>query len=154
MLDDKIKDEIRAEIGKHKDAQAACLEVLKIVQRHNRWVSDDNVREIAAITGLTEEEIDSLATCYTMIFRRPVGRNVILLCDSVTCWIMGYEKIREYLFMRLGVVFGQTTTDERFTVLPVACLGTCDKAPAMMVNSQLYTNLSTEAIDEILEQYK
>ena len=83
-----------------------------------------------------------------------MGENVILLCDSVSCWIMGYEDIRSHLKERLGVELGETTADGKFTLLPMACLGTCDRAPAMMVGGDLHRNLDNEKVDEILGRYR
>ena len=79
---------------------------------------------------MTPEELDGVATFYNLVFRRPVGRHVALICDSVSCWIMGYEKLRQGLTSRLNVSLGETTADNRFTVLPIVCLGVCDHAPA------------------------
>jgi len=79
---------------------------------------------------------------------------VILVCDSVTCWIMGYETIQEHLSKRLGVALGQTTADGRFTLLPIQCLGACDRAPAMMIDDELFTDLGPQEIENILERYK
>jgi NADH-quinone oxidoreductase subunit E len=79
---------------------------------------------------------------------------VILLCDSISCYVMGYKKIYDHLQEHLHIKFGETTSDNRFTLLPNACLGTCDHAPAMMINNELYRNLSIEKLDEILEEYK
>ncbi len=73
--------------------KAAGIEALKIVQEHRRWVSDESLREVAAYMRMSPEELDSVATFYNMIFRRPVGRHVILVCDSISCWVMGYENI-------------------------------------------------------------
>ena len=103
---------------------------------------------------MTPEELDSVATFYNLLFRRPVGRHVILLCDSVSCWIVGSEQLGEYLTSRLGIGLGETTEDGRFTLLPVACLGTCDHAPAMMVGDDLYRDLEPASLDEILSQYE
>jgi NADH-quinone oxidoreductase subunit E len=102
---------------------------------------------------MTPDELDSVATFYNLIFRKPVGRHVILVCDSVSCWIMGYERLRERLTARLGIRPGDTTADGRFTLLPIVCLGTCDHAPAMMIDEDLYRDIDPAAIDAILEQY-
>ena len=98
-------------------------------------------------------ELDNVATFYNLIYRKPVGENVILLCDSISCWLMGYEGIRDHLQERLGIQYGQTTSDGKFTLLPMVCLGTCDHAPAMMVGEELYRDLSPEKVDQILEKY-
>jgi NADH-quinone oxidoreductase subunit E len=153
MLTDQEKKEIQQELGKYAQKRAAGPEALKIVQRHRGWVSDENLGDVASFLDMTEEELDSVATCYNLIFRRPVGRHVILICDSVACWIMGYEDLFDHLKQRLGIGLGQTTSDGRFTLLPVACLGACDKAPAMMIDEKLYVNLSISKLDEIIELY-
>jgi len=78
----------------------------------------------------------------------------VMLCNSVSCWILGYERMREHLTKRLGIEFGETTPDNRFTLLPIVCLGACDHAPAMLVDNELHTDLGPDRIDEALEAYK
>jgi NADH-quinone oxidoreductase subunit E len=140
------------ELVPHK--KAACIEALKVVQQHRRWVSDDTLKEVAAYMEMSPAELDSVATFYNLIFRKPIGRHVILVCDSISCWVMGYEDIRHLLSAKLGIDFGETTSDERFTLLPNPCLGTCDCAPALMIDNDLYRNLKPEELDEILSKYK
>jgi NADH-quinone oxidoreductase subunit E len=134
--------------------KAAGIEALKIVQEHRRWVSDESLRDVAAYMKMSAEELDSVATFYNMIFRRPVGRHVILVCDSISCWVMGYENILAHLTSHLGIKLGQTTKDDRFTLLPNCCLGTCDRAPALMIDNDLYRDLTTDQLDDILAKYK
>lgn len=153
MLTDEEKKEIDAEVRKYLTRRAAGPEALKIVQGHRGWVSDESLSDVARYLDITDEELDSVATCYNFIFRKPVGRHIIVVCDSVTCWIMGYEGVHAHLERRLGIQPGQTTGDGRFTLLPGACLGACDKAPVMMVDDQLYVELSATKIDEILDRY-
>jgi NADH-quinone oxidoreductase subunit E len=154
LLTDQLKAEIRAEMTRCGHAHAACLDALHIVSDHYGWVSDDLLGELADFLGMTPEELDSAATFYNHVYRRPVGRNVILVCDSVTCWIMGYEEILSRLTSRLGINIGETTKDGRFTILPIQCLGVCEQAPAIMVNHDLHTNLSPARVDAILELYR
>jgi len=103
---------------------------------------------------MTPAELDAVATFYSLIFRKPVGKHVILVCDSVSCWVMGYDKTMDHLTSRLGIRLNETSADGQFTLLPVACLGACDRAPAMMIDEMLYTDLSPEKIDEVLEEYR
>lgn len=153
-----ISNEARQEIEKmfhhlpHK--RAACIEALKVVQKYNRWVSDDALVELAEILEMGVDEIDSVATFYNIIFRKPVGRHVIFLCNSVSCWIMGYEEIRNALKEKLQIDFGQSTKDDRFTFLPIPCLGTCDHAPALIIDKDLYRDLKPDQLDEILSKYE
>jgi len=124
------------------------------VQRHRGWVSDESVRDIAELLEMSPADLDGVATFYNLIFRKPVGRHVVMLCNSVSCWILGYERMREHLISQLGIQFGETTPDDRFTLLPIVCLGACDHAPAMLVDNELHTDLSPDRIDEVLEAYK
>jgi NADH-quinone oxidoreductase subunit E len=154
VLSAEERKEIEVEQAHYPNGQAACIEALMIVQRHRGWVSDEAVRDIAAFLGMTPDEVDGVATFYNLVFRRPVGRHVIKICDSVSCWIMGYEAMRDHLEARLGIRFGETTSDGRFTLLPIVCLGVCDHAPAMMIGDDLYTGLTPERIDAILERHR
>jgi len=153
VLDDRERHEIEAEIAKYPVKQAAAPEALKIVQKYRGWVSDEALGDVARFLGMTEDELDSVATSYNLIFRKPVGRHVILMCDSVSCWLMGHERMYERVRQRLGIVFGQTTPDRRFTLLPISCAGACDKAPVMIVDETLYVQLDSSKIDAILEEY-
>jgi NADH-quinone oxidoreductase subunit E len=153
MLTAEEKKEIEAEFPRYEQKRAACVEALKIVQRHRGWVSDETLIAVAEFLEMTPAELDAVATFYNLIFRKPVGKHVILVCDSVSCWIMGYERILQYLQERLGIVLGETTADGVFTLLPIVCLGACDQAPAMMIDDELYGNLDPAKIDEILANY-
>jgi NADH-quinone oxidoreductase subunit E len=154
VLTEEERKEIEHELTLFPYSQAACVEALKIVQRRRGWVSDENIKDIAAILGMTPEELDGVATFYNLIYRRPVGRHVILMCDSISCWIMGYDRVRTCAKQALGIAPGETTADGRFTLLPVPCLGTCDKAPAMMVGDDLHTDVAPGKFEAVLEPYK
>lgn len=153
MLTAEEIHEINEEIGMYPYKQAACIEALKVVQNHRRWVSDENIQDLAQLLEMSAEEIDSVATFYNLIYRKPVGKYVILLCDSVSCYIMGYETVLSFIEKKLGIKMGETTSDDRFTLLPVPCLGTCDHAPAMMVGPDLHRDLTQEKLDQILDSY-
>ena len=154
MLTEEEQKEILEEVKHYPYPAVACIDALKIVQHHRGWVSDESIKDIARILMMSNEEVDGVATFYSRIYRKPVGRNIILLCDSVSCMIMGYESIYDYLTKKLGIRFGETTSDGRFTLLPISCLGDCDHAPAMMINDDHYNNLTIEILDEILAKYQ
>ena len=154
VISNEARQEIESLFHHLPHKQAACIDALKVVQRYNRWVSDEALNELAPILEMSPHEIDSVATFYNIIFRRPVGRHVIFLCNSVSCYIMGYDKIHEAIKQKLGIDFGQTTPDDRFTFLPIPCLGTCDHAPALLVDEDLHRDLTPEQLDEILAKYE
>ncbi|MEK6780897.1 MAG: NADH-quinone oxidoreductase subunit NuoE [Bacteroidota bacterium] len=154
MLTQEEKHEIEHAIELVPYKKAASVEALKIVQEHRRWVSDESLRDVAKLLDMSPEELDSVATFYNLIFRKEVGKHVILVCDSISCWVMGYENLRDELFNRLGIKYGETTADGQFTVLPNCCLGTCDCAPALMIDNDLYRNVTIAQLDEILLKYR
>lgn len=153
MLTDEERREIEEELKRFTHKQAACVEALKIVQKHRGWVSDE-IGGIAELLGMTPDELDAVATFYSFIFRRPVGKHIILICDSISCWVMGYDLVREHLQKKLGISPGETSADGQFTLLPASCLGVCDHAPAMMIDDELYLDLTPHKIDSILEGYR
>jgi NADH-quinone oxidoreductase subunit E len=154
MLNEKEMQEINAELANCVTKQSASVEALNIVQRHRGWVSDDAMKDVAAVLDMTADELDAVATFYSFIFRKPVGRHVILVCDSISCWVMGYNPLIARIMKKLGIGFGETTGDKRFTLLPISCLGACDRAPAMMVDEDLYGPVTPEIMNSILERYK
>src|SRR3546814_400599 len=154
MLSEIEKEQIDHEVAAVPVKEAAGIEALKIIQRHRGWVSDESLREVAVYLKMSPEELDSVATFYNLIFRQPVGRHIILLCDSISCWVMGYEQLRMQLQQKLGIGFGQTTADGCFTLLPNPCLGTCDHAPALMIDGDLYKDVTKDQVDGILGKYQ
>jgi len=154
MLTDDIKKEIESHIHEPQHRAAACTEALRIVQRHKGWIDDESIRDVAEYLGMTPHELDSVATFFNLIHRRPVGRHVIRLCASVSCWVMGYDPLRDGLLKHLGVAMGETTSDGRFTVVPNQCLGCCDRAPALMINRDLHRDVNVSELPALLERYR
>jgi NADH-quinone oxidoreductase subunit E len=154
MLSEQERHEIDAEIRMLPHKRMAVIEALKVVQRRKGWCSDDEVRDVAEYLAMSPAQVDSIATFYAAIYRRPVGRHVILICDSVSCWVTGYHGVLDHLKARLGIDLGQTTADGRFTLIPNACLGVCEIAPAMMVDEDVHGNLTPGKVDEILARYE
>ena len=143
--------EIEREIQHLPDRQSAAIDALKIVQVHRGWISDNSLAAIAQLLGMSVDELDGIATFYNLIYRQPVGENVILFCDSVSCWLMDGEKVCKKLSEKLEIEFGQTSADDKYTLLPVTCLGDCDHAPAMMVGDELHHDLTVDNLDEHLK---
>jgi NADH-quinone oxidoreductase subunit E len=146
--------EIEHEMTLYPDKKAVGLEALKIVQKHQGWVSDESMFAISKYLDIPVSELEGVATFFNLVYRQPVGRNVILFCASVSCWIMGCEDVLGHLKQRLNIDYGETSADDAFTLLPVPCLGDCDRAPVMMVGKDLHRNLTNEKIDQIIEQYQ
>ncbi|MDN3556069.1 NADH-quinone oxidoreductase subunit NuoE [Halomonas maura] len=153
VLDAADRRAMRRERDHYEQPQAACIEALKIVQRRHGWVPDGAIPAIAEALGIGVAEVEGVATFYSLIFRRPVGRHVILVCDSSSCFLCGFAELRAALEERLSIGLGQTTADGRFTLLPVCCLGACDGAPALMIDDDTFGPLVPDDLDDLLEAY-
>ena len=152
LSDAEIK-EIEEEISHLPDRESAAIDALLIVQKHRGWISDASLYAIAKLLEMPAAELDGIATFYNLIFRQPVGKHVVMVCDSVSCYVMGADTLAKQVQDKLGVKFGQTTPDNRFTLLPIVCLGACDKAPTMMIDQDLIGDVSESKLDSIFEAY-
>ena len=141
---------IESEISHLPNRASAAIDALKIVQVYRGWISDESLNAIAKLLGMSAEKLDGIATFYNLIYRQPVGEKVILYCDSVSCWLMDGEKVCSKIKQKLNVDYGETTADNKYTLLPVTCLGDCDHAPAMMVGDELHHDLTIDNIEEHL----
>jgi NADH-quinone oxidoreductase subunit E len=150
MLTQEEREEIEAELTHYPTRQAVCIDAMLTVQRRRGWVSDEALKDIGDLLGMTTTDLDGVATFYNLIRRKPVGKHVAMVCDSVSCWIMGCEQLQEHLCRKLNVPIGGTTEDGRFTLLPIVCLGACDRAPAMLVDGELHTDLDPQRADDVL----
>lgn len=144
---------IRHEMEHYEDPRAATIEALKIVQNHRGWVADGAVEAIARVIGIGGAEVEGVATFYNMIFRRPVGRHVIKVCDSISCFLTGYEELRAEISRQTGLDWGGTTADGRFTLLPVCCLGNCDRGPTLMIDDDTHGPVAPAEVTALLESY-
>ena len=141
---------IEHEVSIMQNREAAGIEALKVVQQHRGWISDDSLIAIAQCLNISSAQLEGVATFYNLIYRQKVGLYVIHLCDSISCHLLAYEDILQAIKSHLGIDYGQTTPDGQFTLLSNACLGNCDKSPAMMINNKHYHSLTPESVIAIL----
>ena len=151
MLQEAVKTELERRIAEAEHPKELVVDVMMACQEAFGYLSDEAVAIAAGMLDMTPLEIEELATFYNYIYREPVGRYVIHVCDSVICWMEGYLSLRDYLCRKLDIEVGGTTPDGRFTLLPACCLGYCDRAPAMMINKTVYGLLTPEKIDEVID---
>lgn len=145
---------IKEHIHHYPQPRAAVLDALKLVQKRNGWVNDAQVHAIANMLDISPSDVEGVATFFNRVYRRPVGRHVILICDSVACYLNGYEDLAQAFRDRLGIDFGQTTPDGRFTLLPICCLGNCDKGASVLVDEDTYGPVRPDEVALLLEQYQ
>ena len=154
MLHETLLESLQKEIAKVEHPRELAVDIMVALQNHYGYLTDGALEEGARLLDMTTLELEELATFYDFIYREPVGRYVIHVCDGVVCWMNGYESVVNYLSEKLGIHIGETTGDGLFTILPTACIGYCDLSPAMLINRKAYGPLTPERIDEILQRLK
>ena len=152
MIPEPLKTELQTRITHAVTNREAAVDVLKSLQAHYGWLTDEAMAEASELLGLTPLQLEELATFYEMLYRRPVGKRVIHVCDSISCWAMGGESLLQQLASHLGIAVGETTGEGMFTLLPCCCLGNCGESPTMMVGDNIYGQLTLEKALEILQR--
>ena len=154
MLPKALEESLLGKIAFADHPRELLVDIMLELQGHYGYLSDEAIEEAAGLLGMSPLEIEEVATFYTFLYREPVGKYVIHVCDSVICWMDGYESIKDYLCKKLDIDLGGTTADGLFTLLPVCCIGYCDRSPAMLINRKVYGHLTPQKIDEILEKLR
>jgi len=152
MLSDELKRKLAKMIADAESPREKAVDVMFEIQEVHGWMSDEAMVEAAALLEMSPLELDELATFYDSIYRSPVGKYVIHVCDSAMCWLDGHRKVIDYISARANVPMGGTSPDGLFSLLPVCCIGYCDRAPAMMINKRVYGELTPDKIDRILDK--
>jgi NADH-quinone oxidoreductase subunit E len=154
MIPEPLRNELNHRVATAVTNREAAVDVMKELQLHYGWLTDEAVQEASEILGLSPLQVDELATFYEMIYRRPVGRHVIHVCDSISCWSMGGETLLQHFEGLLGISVGGTSFDGMFTLLPCCCLGNCGNAPAVMVAEQQFGPVSLEKAEAMLAELR
>jgi NADH-quinone oxidoreductase E subunit len=154
MLSEKTILDINQIKGRYHDARSSLLPVLYVVQREHGWLSPDAVKTVGDLLNVPKATVKGVSTFYSMFRHKPMGRHLIQFCTNVACMIMGAERLVDILKSRYGLEPNSTTEDGRFSLVIMECIGACGTAPAMLVDTDFYDNLTEERIVNILEKYK
>ena len=136
--------------------KSAIIESLLILQHHNSgYITKEMMHELADYLSVSEIEIFEVATFYTMINTKPIGKNIIAVCNNVSCMLRGSDQILSHIEKKLNIKVGQSTADNKFYLKDeVECLAACNGAPMMQINHKNYENISIEQVDKIIENLK
>jgi NADH-quinone oxidoreductase subunit E len=154
MIPEELKKSLQKHIASIDHPRELVVDVMFAVQDYYGYLNDEAVEEVAELLDMSPVEVEQLATFYTFIYREPVGKYVIHVCDSLVCWMEGHEFLLDHLTGKLGITLGETTPDGMFSLLPVCCIGYCDRAPAIMINKKVYGPLTIDTLDDILERLR
>lgn len=133
------------------EPRAAVIEALHAAQDELGWLDQPTLDAVADYLGLEPIKVYEAATFYDMFNREPVGRHHIRVCTNISCWLCESDAVTDRLRERLGIDFGETTADGRFTLTEVECLGACGGAPVIWIGRTYYENATPERVDEILD---
>ncbi len=153
-LSEKTLEEIDEVIARYPARQSALLPALWLAQKEQGFCSLEAQEQIAEKIGVSPAFVSGVVSFYTMYHTRPVGRHVIDVCTTVSCWLRGGDDLVRHLEEKLGIKTGETTSDGRFTLRTVECLGSCGTAPMCQVGDDYHEDLTLEKLDAVLEKLK
>jgi NADH-quinone oxidoreductase subunit E len=131
--------------------KSAILYALFIAQRQQGHITGNAMRHVAEVIGCTPADVEDVVTYYVMFFTRPVGKYVVQVCRTLSCGLMGAERVTEELSNALGIKPGETDAAREFTLLEVECLGACDKAPVVCVNDAWHECQSPDGVRALVD---
>ena len=153
MISEQAKQRMRALAARYPVARSAVMPSLYIAQEEEGYVTPAALQAVAEALNMTTDDVESVATFYTMYYQRPPGQKVIKVCNSISCYLRNCDVLVEHLEQRLGIRRGETTPDGKYTLMTVECLASCGTAPVMQVNNEFVENLSVEKVDALMNQW-
>jgi NADH-quinone oxidoreductase subunit E len=150
VLNDELRSTAERIIAKYPNKRSAVLPLLFLVQSVEGYVTEDGMRELADLLGLTPAEVLATSSFYTMLKKRPQGEYLISVCRNISCTHLGARKVFAALEEELGIETGEVTDDGRFMLESAECLATCDGAPSMQINYEDFYKVSPEEAVEIV----
>ena|SRR5579859_7024232 len=154
MIREEARQRMREVAAKYPSARSATLPALHIAQEEEGYISPEGVAAVAETLGLRDDEVDSVVSFYSMYFKKPVGRHVIKVCTSISCYLRESDALLAHLEERLGIHAGETTTDGAFTLLPMECLASCGTAPVLQVNDEFVEHVSLADADALVQRLR
>ncbi len=151
MLSETACRQIQALMAMYPRKRSALIPALELAQKEAGHISAEIVGEIAQMFSLSPNEVNEVASFYTMLYQKPVGKYVLQVCTNISCLLCDAEEIMEHLTQRLGIRPGETTPDKKFTLIEVECLGSCGTSPVVQINDRYYENLTPQKLDQILD---
>lgn len=151
LLTDESIERIRQYLARYPDSRSALLPALHVAQNQLGWLSREAMEEVGALVDVSPDQVEEVASFYTMYYTEPVGTYVLEVCKTAPCSYMGADEMIDYISEKLGIAPGETTADGMFTLFRVECLAACHRAPIMQVNHRYYQDLTPEKVDALIE---
>jgi len=149
-----MTEEIEKLVLKYGNNRSSLLPILQDLQKEHKYIPDFAQQEIARLMNIHPVEIYGVITFYSFLNTQPKGRNIVRLCQTITCDLAGKKSVAKTIERELGIKFGETTKDGRITLEYANCIGMCDQGPALLINERVYTKVNSEKAVKILSEVK
>lgn len=153
MISEQAKQRMRDLAARYPVARSAVMPSLHIAQEEEGYITPAGLQAVAEALNMTQDDVESVATFYTMYYQKPMGKKVIKVCTSISCYLRNCDALVEHLEQRLDVKRGQTTTDGNYTLMTTECLASCGTAPVLQVNDEFVENVTFKVADELIEKW-
>ena len=154
MISEQAKQRMRELAARYPSARSAVMPALYIAQEEEGYITQEALEAVAEAIGLTVDDVESVATFYTMYYKRPPGRKVVKVCTSISCYLRNCDALVEHLEERLGITRGETSADGNYTLLTAECLASCGTAPVLQVNDEFVENVTIDRIDALVDGWE
>jgi len=151
VLSDTTRQRIEGLMRRYPQARSALIPSLRLAQEEAGYLSPEAIADVAGLFRMHPNEVYDVASFYTMLYKKPVGRYVVAVCTNISCLLCDSDSIMARIEARLGIRPGETTSDRRFTLMEVECLASCDTAPVVQINDEYHERLTPERLDGILD---
>lgn len=149
----EVKTIIKEKLGKYGATREALMPILQAIVMEKNYITEDDMIEVAEALDLSAADVYGTATFYTFLDIKPRGKYVIRVCKTISCHMSGKDEIIKTLQDTLKIAIGETTPDRKFTLLTANCMGWCHKGPVMLVNDEVYPELTPEKAIKIVQEY-
>ncbi len=152
MISEQAKQRMHALASYYPIARSAVMPALHIAQQEEGYITQEGLQAVAEAIGITVDDVESVATFYTMYYQHPQGKRVIKVCTSISCYLRNCDQLVEHLEQRLGIKRGETTPDGNYTLMIAECLASCGTAPVIQVNDEFVENVTPAMADALIDE--
>ena len=154
MFSDQTQTKLNQLVEAYPRKRSALIPMLLVAQQEHGWVKPETITYIAGVLDMSPSDVDSVASFYTLLHRRPVGRHVIQVCTNISCMLCGSDDIERTLEKQLEIKVGETTPDGLFTLIEAECLGSCTTAPVVQVNGEFREDMNSKKIEILIDELR
>ncbi len=154
MISEQAKQRMRDLAARYPVARSGVMPALYIAQQEEGYITQPALEAVAEAIGMTVDDVESVATFYTMYYQQPPGKKVIKVCTSISCYLRNCDNLVNHLEQRLGIKRGETTADGNYTLMTAECLASCGTAPVIQVNDEFVENVTPAMTDALIDEWE